>query len=191
VSNSALLPTPPRAYLAGPEVFLPRAKVVGAKKKAICEAHGLEGVFPLDEEPSAASSDPADVARSIFQVCVDLMNSCDLIIANLTPFRGVSMDVGTAVEIGYMFAFGKPVFEYTNVRDSYSERVKEAKLAGLDEIVEDFGLSDNLMCVIPAELSGAPAALGMVTSDRLFTDLKAFEECTARAALAFKARMEQ
>jgi len=32
------------------------------------------------------------------------------------------MDVGTAVEIGYMHAQGKPVFGYTNVAADYADR---------------------------------------------------------------------
>ena len=39
-----------RVYLAGPEVFLSNAHEVGARKRAICERHGLVGVFPADEE---------------------------------------------------------------------------------------------------------------------------------------------
>ena len=40
--------TRPRIYLAGPEVFLPDSLDIGAKKVALCAAHGFEGVFPLD-----------------------------------------------------------------------------------------------------------------------------------------------
>ena len=39
-----------RVYLAGPEVFLANAREIGARKRAICERHGLIGVFPADEE---------------------------------------------------------------------------------------------------------------------------------------------
>jgi nucleoside 2-deoxyribosyltransferase len=34
---------------------------------------------------------------------------------NCSPFRGVSLDAGTAYEIGYACALGKPVFGYSNV----------------------------------------------------------------------------
>jgi nucleoside 2-deoxyribosyltransferase len=39
-----------RVYLAGPEVFLSNAREIGAFKRAICERHGLVGIFPADEE---------------------------------------------------------------------------------------------------------------------------------------------
>ena len=47
-----------RVYLAGPEVFLANARDIGVCKRAICERHGLVGVFPGDEE------DPCDPALS-------------------------------------------------------------------------------------------------------------------------------
>ena len=49
-----------RVYLAGPEVFLSNAREIGALKRAICERHGLLGVFPADEEDDDSS--PALVA---------------------------------------------------------------------------------------------------------------------------------
>ena len=52
------------------------------------------------------------------------MDGVDLVIANMTPFRGPSMDVGTAVELGYSFARGLPVFGYTNIVDDYEARVR-------------------------------------------------------------------
>jgi nucleoside 2-deoxyribosyltransferase len=45
-----------RIYLAGPEVFLSNAREIGVCKRAICEQHGLLGVFPTDEE---GACDPA------------------------------------------------------------------------------------------------------------------------------------
>jgi nucleoside 2-deoxyribosyltransferase len=39
-----------RIYLAGPEVFLVNARDIGARKLAICERHGLVGVFPAEAE---------------------------------------------------------------------------------------------------------------------------------------------
>jgi nucleoside 2-deoxyribosyltransferase len=39
-----------RIYLAGPEVFMAdRGAAVGAEKRAICAAHGLTGVLPVEE----------------------------------------------------------------------------------------------------------------------------------------------
>ena len=127
--------SPPRAYLAGPEVFLPDAIAVGEAKKAICADHGIEGVYPLDGP--ALAFEPG----AIFDRCIEHLDACDLVIANLTPFRGPSMDVGTAVEMGYALGAGKPVFGYTNVADDYRARVADDGL-----FVEDFGLADNLMC---------------------------------------------
>ena len=39
-----------RAYLAGPEVFLPEAVAIGQRKKQLCAKYGFEGLYPFDNE---------------------------------------------------------------------------------------------------------------------------------------------
>src|SRR5687767_1315317 len=112
----------PRIYLAGPEVFLPDAIAMGARKAAMCATYGLAGVFPLDAQLGLAGLPKAEAARRISEANEGLMRSCDALIANLTPFRGVSMDSGTAFEVGFMRALGRPVLGYTNVMDDYKAR---------------------------------------------------------------------
>jgi nucleoside 2-deoxyribosyltransferase len=170
-----------RVYLAGPEVFLPNAKELGENKKRICASYGFEGVFPLDQTFSQQGLSKTETAYAIADICVDLMDSCDLGIANMTPFRSVSMDVGTAIELGYMAAAGTLVFGYTNVDDSYMDRVESAgSNDGYD--VEDFDLSDNLMCEGVIRRSGGQLVRHAARPADLFTDLTAFEDCVRKAA---------
>ena len=104
-----------RIYLAGPEVFLSNAREIGARKCAICDQHGLIGVFPADEEDAC---DPAlsrpDQGLAISRAMERVMRTCNAMIVNLTPFRGPSADVGSAYEMGFMRALGRPVFAYSN-----------------------------------------------------------------------------
>ena len=84
-----------------------------------------------------------------------MMDRADAIIANITPFRGPHMDPGTAFELGYMVAQGKPVMVYTQAVDSLVDRVSEwsgglVRDAGVlrdrnGHQVENFGLFENLM----------------------------------------------
>jgi nucleoside 2-deoxyribosyltransferase len=110
-----------RVYLAGPEVFLPNAREIGARKRAICEQHGLAGVFPTDEENGF---DPAlclsERAQGISRAMERVMQGCDAMIVNLTPFRGPSADVGSAYEMGFMRALGRSIFAYSNDGCSWS-----------------------------------------------------------------------
>src|SRR5581483_2525848 len=149
-----------RAYLAGPEVFLRDAAAVGEAKKAICARLGIDGVFPLDGA-GALDGDPAVQADAIFRRCLAHIDACDVVIANMTPFRGASMDAGTAVEIGYAFARGMRVFAYTNAPADYRFRV------------EDVGFVDNLMCEGIVRASGG----SVVRGDGPVDDLTAFEAC--------------
>src|SRR5215467_7172295 len=82
----------PRAYLAGPDVFLQNVTAIAACKKRLCAAYGMEGVFPLDEAMVERRRSPASIARAIGAANEALIRECDLVIANCSPFRGVSMD---------------------------------------------------------------------------------------------------
>jgi nucleoside 2-deoxyribosyltransferase len=79
-------------YLAGPDVFLPDAVEIGRRKLEICARHGLTGLYPLDSGIDAAA---ADLSLQIFKGLEVMMERCDVIIANLTPFRGAGADPGT------------------------------------------------------------------------------------------------
>jgi nucleoside 2-deoxyribosyltransferase len=179
----------PKVYLAGPDVFFGNAVEIGRRKKAICVRHGLQGLFPLDNE--VPDGDPTGVAMQIYVLNCRLMDQADAIIANMTPFRGVSMDVGTAFEIGYMRAQSKPIFAYSNETDpsDYAGRMRSLSLLALRTrplvdhhglTVEDFGLSDNLMmsCAV------IEAGNTLVTEndlDLLDSEFSVFEECVRRA----------
>lgn len=127
----------PRLYLAGPEVFRPDAAQEGARLEDLCRQAGAEGLFPLHGDVS-----------DIRQACIDMVDQADGVVANISPFRGLHMDSGTAFEIGYAEAKGKPVFLWSSDRRTLTERV--AGIEGRDEqghLIEDFGKAENLMIV--------------------------------------------
>jgi nucleoside 2-deoxyribosyltransferase len=156
-------PSVMRVYLAGPDVFFPNAIEIGEAKKRICAQYGFKGVYPLDVDFEALMDldSPADMGHATFDLMLELMDSCDLVIANLTPFRGPSMDVGTAVEIGYMHGCGKPVFGYTNAFKDYAERVEPDGF-----FVEPFGLVDNVMVEGPVYRSTCPSMVSLSACGR-------------------------
>src|SRR3990170_3348682 len=90
----------------------------------LCAEAGFDGAFPLDPQLDLDRLTKREKARRISLANEGLMRSCDLLIANLTPFRGASMDSGTAFEVGFMRALGRPVFGYTNVVADYRERAE-------------------------------------------------------------------
>src|SRR5579872_3005814 len=147
----------PRIYLAGPDVFLPDAAERAEALKRVCKRHGLIGVSPLDpltDEPAewAALSEAARIHRRNEAH----MRGCAALIANLTPFRGPSADVGTAYEIGFMRALGRPVFGYATTAQQFADRTLSwiGAAAARDDagnwrdaagmLVEEFDLFDNL-----------------------------------------------
>lgn len=147
-------PAPPfRFYLAGPSVFAPDPAAEGRKLKGICSAHGAVGLYPLDNEVDGAAGQ-SDLSGAIREANMELIRQCDAVIADMAPFRGPSMDPGTAYEMGVGAALGKLVVAYTSDPRPYVERVgaytRVTRSAGTlrdnDGMqVEDFGLADNLM----------------------------------------------
>jgi len=173
-----------RIYLAGPEVFLPNAPELGAEKCRLVAAAGLEGVFPHDPKLKAQPAGNGVEAERIFFANTALLSSCDALIANLTPFRGVSADAGTVFELGFMFALRRPIAAYTNTAESYHARTAvfrdRAGFADADRPeceVEDHDLSDNLMLEMALIASGARLIRHPSPGAPDMTDLTAFRRC--------------
>ncbi|WP_239451638.1 nucleoside 2-deoxyribosyltransferase [Elioraea rosea] len=174
----------PRIYLAGPEVFLPDALEVLAAKKAICLPLGLEPVAPLIDTPPPPAATARARAFAIAAGNEALIRSCVAVIANLSPFRGVSADVGTVYEVGLARGLGLALFAYTTDPRDYVERVLNDP-DGLD--IEDFGLSDNLM--IEGGIAAAGGTFVRVSAPEAdpWRDLGAFTACARAAAAALAA----
>lgn len=183
----------PRIYLAGPEVFLPDAIEIGQRKANICAEFGLEGVFPLDNQIDLDGLAPGEQARRISLANEGAMRTSDAAICNLTPFRGVSMDSGSAFEVGFMRALGRPVFAYTTISADYAERARIWRAApsldfdydcpGLE--IEDFGLCENLMIPVAIAESGGVIIASDESGEQVRYQFKGFEAAVAAAARHF------
>jgi nucleoside 2-deoxyribosyltransferase len=174
-------------YLAGPDVFLPNAAEIGRRKVALCKKHGAHGFFPLDNDVDLTAE---DASRQIFHGNEAMMTRCDIIIANLTPFRGPSADAGTVFELGFMAGHGKLCFGYCNDPALYVDRVRRGtEVSGDNHLVdpqglsvENFGLADNLMKIHALELYGSPLIVPREAPADLWQDLTSFEACLKLAA---------
>ena len=184
-----------RVYLAGPEVFLPDSEAIGVRKIEVCRRHGLTGVYPGDTALDLSGLAPRVAGQRIYGCNRDLMKGCDAVIANMTPFRGPSMDVGTAFEIGYMAGRGKPVLGYTNVTALFADRTRaflgpdlthrpsDGQPADANHMaIEDFDQVDNLMLESAIVEAGFDVVRTAVPADRLYRDLQGFEACVEQAA---------
>ena len=176
-----------RVYLAGPDVFLPDAGAVAAAKVAICARYGLEGRAPGSGGLDLAGMAAGAAWRAIYRSCVAMMDECDLVVANLTPFRGASADSGTLVELGWFLGRGRPAFGYSNCAAGFAERSRRQVAAAADPVaglsVEGFGLADNLMVEgALVQAGGHGVVLPADGRDRAFASLEVFEACVALAA---------
>ena len=171
---------PKRIYLAGPEVFFPASEhqFIVAEKKRLLREYGFEGVDPLDTE-LVFSDDQAkpDRGHGIYKANRELMDSCDAIIANLTPFRGISADPGTVFEVGYMVGQGKPAFGFTLDSRHYRERAGATGQDHMGHTIEDFELSDNLMIEGGIRESGGQLFVAEQPGEHPFFSAEVFHSC--------------
>ena len=179
--------TPKRIYLAGPEVFFPAEEhqAIVAEKKRLLLEYGLEGVDPLDSELASSDSETKfRLGHRIYRANRELMDSCDAIIANLTPFRGISADPGTVFEVGYMIGQGKPAFGFTLDNRYYRERAGGTDLDGLGHSIEDFEMSDNLMIEGGIYGSGGQLFVADQPGEHPFFSAELFRRCVQSLASA-------
>lgn len=96
-------------------------------------------------------------AKEIREHNIELIEKCDVVLANLAPFRGMEPDSGTVYEIAYAQAKGKLVVAYIGDDMTYIDRIiksgmkvdfNEEKGFFVDKdgcMIEDFGMPVNLM----------------------------------------------
>jgi nucleoside 2-deoxyribosyltransferase len=181
---------PPSVYLAGPEVFLPNAKEIGKLKKKLCKRYGFNGVLPIDSELDVNNLSPREAGLQISAENENKIRGCKLLIANITPFRGPSADVGTAYEMGFARGLGLRVCAYTNTKTLYAERIArslgdfanhdaEGRLRDINGmVIEQWGFVDNLM--LYGSIYSIPRGILIrenAPKEELFTYLRGFERC--------------
>lgn len=138
-----------KIYLAGPEVFLPNALEIGDVHKRLCTHYGFQGLFPLDN--TITGTNPKAISEAIYRANKAMIEECDSVIANLSPFRGPEPDSGTVWEVGYAQGLGKKVVAYSTDMRTLKAKTQALLQLGAQNVdadgmvIEDFGLTHNLM----------------------------------------------
>ena len=146
-----------KIYLAGPDVFRFDAIRHFNWMKDICKQYGFKGLSPYDNEMVFTEYNP-DTAYAIFEANLKLIDQCDHVVSNIHPFRGVCVDDGTCVEIGYALKCGKKISGYSlyaklelkEILNKFPTKLFDTEFSQ----VENFGLSNNLMIIGAIKKSG-------------------------------------
>ena len=147
--------TQPKLYLAGPEVFRPDAIEYAQTQRSLCVQYGFIGLHPMDNNVDLSDSSMR-TATGIYRGDIGQIKACDIVMANCNAFRGALIDDGTAYELGYGNALGKPTYGYIErllpEQELLQERCVFTTLPDgrkVDQdgflLVDDFGTSINLM----------------------------------------------
>lgn len=155
-----------KAYMAGPDVFKPNTDQIAETKKAILAERNITGIYPSDTKIDNFSFSK-ETAAKIFTCNIELMNESDVIVANMTPWRGPSMDPGTITELTYGATKGKLVVGYyEGDTKAYTQRVVDYYdhqvtgdgsgpiIASDGNSIENFEQEDNLMIPGFIKMSG-------------------------------------
>ncbi|WP_176082442.1 nucleoside 2-deoxyribosyltransferase [Martelella sp. HB161492] len=187
-----------KVYMAGPEIFLENGLEIIKIKADMARAAGLEPLSPGDH-PLPPCETPFDIGMAISASDEAMMLEADAIIANLTPFRGISADPGTVYEVGFMCALNKPVFAYSNVADGHTARLKtyyggavtrasDGFLRGPDRMmVEDCDMIENLMVDGGILRRNGRIDAAETATTAALDDLTEFRKCLTKAAARLKA----
>lgn len=159
-----------KIYIAGPDVFRQNYQFIVKERKLLCDKYGFIGIFPADDIEYDYDKNN-NIPLLIKKENQKSISSCDIVIANITPFRGAGADNGTTYEIGYAEALGKQVILYSEHISIYKDRVyienqKFEDLVPVDKngfIIEDFNLQDNLMFSCQEVFSSFEEALLSIT----------------------------
>jgi len=142
-----------KVYLAGPDVFYPDNKAI--EKKTKLEEKNFSPLYPLDNENEIDNfANDRETARKIAAANEKMIEDCDIVLANMRPWYGPSMDVGTVYEIGYARKANKIIVGYYEKPvELFADRVKQSSVHKEGMAVEDFKMEDNLMIVSAIESS--------------------------------------
>ena len=147
-----------KIYIAGPDVFEKDAIEIGKRNVELCKKYGFIGLYPLDNVVDF-NQPKRKIALDIFEANKKMIEECDIVVANLNPFRGKESDSGTVWECGYGFGLGKKVYGYMQNTQNYAESFnadekheKEGMFFDNDGLlIEDFDYPVNLMIACSVE----------------------------------------
>lgn len=186
-----------KVYIAGPDVFLPKAREHAEYQRMLCAFYNFTARLPFDNEiPAVPGETKRARALRIYNANIAQINTSDIIVVNCNPFRSAYvMDDGSAFEVGFcagyiaaLHAAKKRMYGYIAHGTSMRERAKhdpamrpygDTHIDAQGYLIEDFDLRINLMLECAIVASGGELVKGdledcLAVIDRDRTNLDEF-----------------
>ena len=128
-----------KIYIAGFDVFKKNSIALGEQYCELCKSYGFEGLYPLDNKVDF-NQPKQKIAKDIYEANKNMIDSCDIIIANLNQFRGQEGDSGTIWECGYGFGLGKEVYGYMDSTKDYIDTFSNTTQGDDGLVYDEFGM---------------------------------------------------
>ena len=165
-----------KVYWVGPYVFAKSSEMMIKKMQAVAKDHNFRLL------PAGIIDSSTEDMNALYRENLVQMKSADFMIADISQFRGVSAENGTAFSMGFMYGLGKPVFAYSGDRLLFYDRIVADLVLHDRKVVETvdgrirddhgdslevFDMADNLMLHGAVEISHRIAGSGVLSTRNL------------------------
>lgn len=144
------IPLRKNVYIASAKRYEKNATEYFSSLKRAFEKERISIVTPIDslpEFPVPQTEDPFKLAAWRFKTNLALLNAADIIVADLSDYRGFEPNNDVAFECGYAYGKGKKCFacmpDIRTMQQRIPQRLEGGDIAG--NVVENFDLPINLM----------------------------------------------
>jgi len=134
-----------KVYLAGPLFTQAERRWNRELARGLAQTLGCEVVLPQDFRVGNRKNDPRHFAQ-LFRLCLDGAKDCDALVAIVD---GADADSGTAFEMGYAHALGKPIVAVRTDYRPQQQRGTNLMLArGCDAFVHFLAFNEDMAAVV-------------------------------------------
>jgi len=147
-----------KIYIYSPDVFEKDSFELSKRIKELCKKYNFEALS-LDDSKIDKQQPKQVIANEMHLANKELIESSDIVLANLNSFRGTECHSGAAWVCGYAHALNKKIYGYLFRGTTYLQQFKDDEILGTKNgytdlngrQIEDFDYPTNHMIACSLE----------------------------------------